>query len=396
MNNKDNNISEQNMDDIIRHSSSQTQQQNHTTKHTEQPTTQSKTTQSKTTQQQQHQTQPTQNLDQVIVPPTKELEIKEEKTKKSSIKTKPKKSIPIAMVFITLIGLALRQIVKHKNNNAELLANTNTGSNITNINTGNTNEQNTWDTIIETGTTDTNTGNTQNTNNELRTNLDDNYRINTKEQNIYYLDTLIPNIDIKTFRTLGHHYAKDKNSVYYKWQKVDNVQPNKFLVIASYDDYKLSGIIATSSNLLTHLQNKKNREFLMTTIASVTNKNINVKKELTTASAYAMNSFKTEYKALNKLQRWEDLSDLQRAKFGVIFLYIKLIKSLESDKIRMSVAKKELKYFINHSDEILKAYGQEKDKPTNIKWDLGYDEYCVYQNGNLFGCFLNKIFITKK
>jgi len=61
------------------------------------------------------------------------------------------------------------------------------------------------------------------------------------------------------------------------------------------------------------------------------------------------------------------MTDLERAKFGIIFLYIKLMKQRETDEIRMSKAKTELKYFLDHSDEILKDYGTEKDRPTTIK-----------------------------
>ena len=119
-----------------------------------------------------------------------------------------------------------------------------------------------------------------------------------------------------------------------------------------------------------HLEKKENRKFLMTTIASVTNKNVNVKSELTQASVYSMENLKKDFKELEQLQRGDKMTDVQRAKFGVIFLYIKLIKSLESDKIRMSMAKEELSYFLKHSDEILKQYGPEQEKNNNINGNI--------------------------
>gem|GEM_PF-5060749 len=41
----------------------------------------------------------------------------------------------------------------------------------------------------------------------------------------------------------------------------------------------------------------------MTTIASVSNKNQNVKEELLKSSVFAINNFKSEYENLNNLQR---------------------------------------------------------------------------------------------
>ncbi len=203
-------------------------------------------------------------------------------------------------------------------------------------------------------------------------------------------------VDKKTFTDLWHNYAKDKNKVFYKWFIVSKTQPDLFNVISNNWMYKLSWILVTSNSLLEHLKLKSNREFLMTTIASVSNKNINVKNELVKASAYSMDKFKNEYNELNKLKWKDNMTDLQRAKFGVIFLYIKLIKSLESDKIRMKLAKAELKYFIQHSDEILKKFWPETKRSSKINWDIWYDDYCLYLNWKLYWCFLNKIFVEKK
>jgi len=222
------------------------------------------------------------------------------------------------------------------------------------------------------------------------------YDISTNNNKIYYNGKEIVWADNKTFEDLGQNYAKDKNSIFYKWWKLSNIETNKFKVIKWNWNHELSGIITTSKNLINHLKEKENREFLMTTIASVSNKNINVKDELTKASAFAMNNFKSDYKKLNNIQRWDKMTDLERAKFWVIFLYIKLMKQRETDKIRMSKAKEELKYFIANSDKILGKYQTEKEKPTSIQWDIWYDEYCIYHNWWLYWCFLNKIFITKK
>jgi len=231
---------------------------------------------------------------------------------------------------------------------------------------------------------------------EKETEISENwYFIDTKNQKIYYDKKEILWIDFSTFKDLWNNYSKDKNKVYYKWTSLKNIETDKFQVISQNWDYKLSWIISTSKNLINHLQNKENRVFLMTTIASVSNKNQNVKEELLKSSVFAINNFKSEYENLNNLQRWDEMTDLERAKFWVIFLYIKLMKQRESDEIRMSKAKEELKYFIQNSDKILQNYWTEQEKWNTIKWDIWYDEYCIYNNWELYWCFLNKIFITK-
>lgn len=232
-------------------------------------------------------------------------------------------------------------------------------------------------------------------NNKKLTSLWGDYYYNAKENTIYYKKLAIKNTDRKSFKVLAKGYAKDKNWVYYKGILIPNLETDKFKVIKENGSHRLTGLIVTSKNLLEYLKIKKNRIFLMTTIASITNKNQNVKDELTQSSVYAMDWFKSDFNELNTLQRWDDMTDLQRAKFGVIFLYIKIIKSLETDQIRMSKAKKELQYFINHSDEILKTYGPEQNKKDTLQWDIGYDQYCVYKDWELFACFLNEIFINK-
>jgi len=348
----------------------------------------------------------TTNLDDVILPDKKEEQINQIKSN-DEIKYTPHEeserdifeededrknkkrltSLPIVLIIIAILALALRQIIRNKPNITNLFNNWSW-----NIQTWSM--INTWNT--ETWNTETwNTKDKNNNKSSSREKLDNFYSIE-KNWDIYYNDTIIENTDKESFKALWDKYAKDKNNVYYEWNIVENAQSDKFYVIDTKGTYELKWTIVTSKNLLEHLKVKENREFLMTTIAWVTNKNINVKEELKIASIYSMNTFKNDYETLNKLQRWDKITDIQKAKFGVIFLYIKIIKNLESDKIRMSTAKAELKYFVEHSDEILKTYWTETTKPDIIKWNLWYDEYCIYQDGNLFGCFLNKIFITKR
>ena len=305
--------------------------------------------------------------------------LREEKTDKKS-----KGWLP-ALIIIALLALGLLRLFRDGNHS---LRNIFSGS-------GSNNTSNILESTGDTKITKINTEEDKTTrlSNKGREDLGGEYRYNTKDQKIYYKDDPLNNADKASFSVLWKEYAEDKNTVYYKGIAMTNVETDKFKVIDQKGDHKLTGIIVNSKNLLKHLEVKKNREFLMTTIASITNKNQNVKDELKESSIYAMNSFKDDFDELNELQRWDDMTDVQRAKFWVIFLYIKIIKSLESDQIRMSKAKEELRYFIEHSDEILKEYWAEEQQKTSLQGDIGYDQYCVYLDGELFACFLNEIFI---
>ena len=312
-------------------------------------------------------------------------------------KTKKSRTWRLIPLFIViLLGLGLARMIRNKSDGT---INVNDITNIWTIKTWNVNVTfTTWN--IDTGDIikdeDTNTDKPQTSQQNKDTKkLDDDYSINTKTNEIFYQKEIIKNADTKTFKALWNKYAKDKNTVYYEWQALKNIEPNKFKVINTNWNYELQWIIVTSKNLMKHLEKKSNREFLMTTIASVTNKNVNVKDQLTQASIYSMKNFEDDYEELNKLQRGDKMTDIQRAKFGVIFLYIKLIKSLKSDKIKMSIAKKELSYFLKNSDKIIKKYWAEQEKNNSINGNIWYDEYCVYNNWELFGCFLNKIFISE-
>jgi len=326
----------------------------------------------------------------------KENEKKNKENKKTKKTKKSRTGFALPFIIIAILILGITRLIKHKSDGTTNI--TDITANTGNIETGNVKITfTTWS--IDTGKQiEENPDKTkipQTNNNSKTQKLDDYYSINTEENIALYKGNIINNANTKTFEALWNKYAKDQNTVYYQWKALKNIEPNKFKVINTNGNYELQWIIVTSKNLMKHLEKKENREFLMTTIASVTNKNINVKDQLTQASIYSMDSFKNDFKELEKLQRWDDMTDVQKAKFGVIFLYIKLIKSLESDKIRMSIAKEELSYFLKHSDEIINKYWKEQEKTNSINWNIWYDEYCVYNNWELFGCFLNKIFISE-
>ena len=41
----------------------------------------------------------------------------------------------------------------------------------------------------------------------------------------------IENVDYKTFQVVEYLYAKDKNNVYYKGKKLNNINPNHFKIV---------------------------------------------------------------------------------------------------------------------------------------------------------------------
>lgn len=63
-----------------------------------------------------------------------------------------------------------------------------------------------------------------------------------------------------------------------------------------------------------------------------------------------MRKFRKDISVLDTYKRGQNIPQNQRAKFAVIFLYIKIIKNLESDKIKMKMALTELRKFIQETN----------------------------------------------
>jgi hypothetical protein len=61
----------------------------------------------------------------------------------------------------------------------------------------------------------------------------------------------------------------------------------------------------------------------------------------------------TDLSELSKFDRNDRyaMTNEQRAKFAIMFLYIKIAKNMNNDQIQMKVALNELKYFLENFDE---------------------------------------------
>ena len=94
---------------------------------------------------------------------------------------------------------------------------------------------------------------------------------------------------------------------------------------------------------------------------------------------------------MSQFDRWDryEMTDEQRAKFAIMFLYIKIIKNYNNDQATMERALEELKFFLENFDK--KDLVKEKNL-KKIKWDLGIDNDCLYVNGELYACFLDNLF----
>lgn len=219
--------------------------------------------------------------------------------------------------------------------------------------------------------------------------LDTYYSI--KNNQVYFKQLKIEKADVASFKSLGSKYAKDINHAYYKGEIIENVSPEYFTTIEN-DINQEKGLIVNSDNLLTFLEYRPNRLFLMNDIGGILQAYANVKGNLKWASENSMWKFKEDLPTLEKYKRSQDIPQQQRAKFAVIFLYIKIIKNTESDEIKMKMAMTQLRKFIEEGNiEDLPKEIQNKDMET-LKGDIATDKYCMYIDGELFTCFLDKIF----
>ncbi len=219
--------------------------------------------------------------------------------------------------------------------------------------------------------------------------LDTYYSI--KNNQVYFKQLKIEKADVASFKILGSKYAKDINHAYYKWEIIENVIAEDFTTLEN-DLSEEKWLIVNSDNLLTFLEYRPNRLFLMNNIEDVLQSYSNVKWNLKWASENSMWKFKEDLPTLEKYKRSQEIPQQQRAKFAVIFLYIKIIKNTESDKIKMKTAMTQLRKFMEESKiEDLPKEIQNKEIKT-IKWDVAADKYCIYLDGKLFTCFLDKIF----
>jgi len=194
---------------------------------------------------------------------------------------------------------------------------------------------------------------------------------------------------------LWKHYEKINNEIYYKWKKLDFVDANKFTVIDQRGRYYAQWIVVNSDNLLQMFADYDTRVLMMKQVDNIIENEKNATKELKSASENGMYKMENQYNTLSQFDRNDryEMTDQQRAKFAIMFLYVKIAKSMSNSEISMEVALKQLKEFLEKFDEndLKKEISQKKI--TKIRWNIGMDDYCIYVNWKMYACFLDKIFV---
>ena len=193
---------------------------------------------------------------------------------------------------------------------------------------------------------------------------------------------------------LWKNYARDKNHVYYKWKSINFVNLDKFYVITKDGRYTAQWTVINSQNLLNIFGERKVRSAMMKQIDQIIKKEKNVTNELKWASENWLYKMKKEYDTLSQFKRKDryNMTDEQRAKFAIMYLYIKIAKSSHWT-VSMETALKQLKYFLENFDKNdLKDELDDSDM-KKIRWNIWLDDHCIYVNWKLYACFLNKLFI---
>lgn len=203
------------------------------------------------------------------------------------------------------------------------------------------------------------------------------------------------NINKNIQQDLGKHYSKDNKYIYYKGDVISFVDVDKFYVIDDNWRYSTTWLIITSNNLLKIFANYDTRAYMMKQIDGIIKNEKNITSKLKLASENWLYKMSLDIDVLSKFDRNDryDMTDTQRAKFAIMFLYIKIAKSMHNNEISMKVALNELKYFLENFDKNSLS-SELKDKNMNkIRGNIWLDDHCIYKNWKLYACFLDKIFI---
>ena len=191
---------------------------------------------------------------------------------------------------------------------------------------------------------------------------------------------------------LWSNYSTDGKNILYKWEIVKFTDPKTFKVI---NKDEIDGTVINSNNLLKIFANYETRLYLMKNIDTIIRNKEHVTNELKNSSENGMYKMKNDYKELSQYKRNDryEMTDEQRAKFAMMFLYIKIIKKQSNNKATMSKALNELKIFLENFDK-KDLWDEVSEKKLNrIKWDLWIDDDCLYLNGELYACFLDELFV---
>lgn len=191
---------------------------------------------------------------------------------------------------------------------------------------------------------------------------------------------------------LWNDYRIDGKNILYKWEVVEFADAKTFKII---NKNEIDGTIINSNNLLRIFADYETRAWLMNNIDKIINKKENVTNELKKSSENGMYDMKNDYKKLSGLNRNDryDMTDEQRSKFAIMFLYIKIIKKQNNGEITTSKAVNELKLFLENFDKKDLVKEVEDKKINKIKGDIWVDDDCLYVNGELYACFLDGLFV---
>lgn len=191
---------------------------------------------------------------------------------------------------------------------------------------------------------------------------------------------------------LWANYETDGKSIFYKWNLVNFVNANEFVVMKKNDVKKISGTLINSDNLLLAFQNYNTRLTMMNTIDDIIINEKNVTSVLKDSSENGMYKTKSDYDTLSQYT-WKEqwvLTAEQKAKFAIVYLYVKIIKNTEWT-VYMEQALAELKDFLENFDAS-KLKQEVTDKNIRLKWDIWMDKHCIFLNWQLYACFLDEIF----
>jgi len=191
---------------------------------------------------------------------------------------------------------------------------------------------------------------------------------------------------------LWSHYTTDWNNIYYRWELVKFVNADEFVVMKKNEVKEISGTLINSDNLLVAFQDYDTRLAMMNTIDDIILNEKNVTSVLKDSSENGMYKIQSDYDNLSQYS-WKDygiLTPEQKAKFAIVYLYVKIIKNTKWT-VYMEQALKELKDFLENFDS-KKLKSEVTDDNIKLKWNIGMDKHCIFLDWQLYACFLDEIF----
>lgn len=199
-------------------------------------------------------------------------------------------------------------------------------------------------------------------------------------------------LDIKD---LWKNYSINENwEILYKKDVVKFANSNTFQVIDQKGRQSFSGMVNNSENLLFIFADSATRRWLMKNIDGIIRNKKGLSNDLLESSKNGMYKIQDNYDVLSQFD-WGDRYDMtnkQRAKFAIMFLYLKIAKWMANNQATMEAALLELKDFIENFDKRdLKKELHQADL-VDIKWDIARDDHCIYVDGELYACILDWVF----